>query len=78
MRNSKYLLVLGYVLTLDWLILGMFNDDFPTTLVIVSNDGMTVNDALERICKEDGMAYFNFTAPGFQPQQSAHLSLSAR
>jgi hypothetical protein len=56
----------------------MFNDDFPTTMVIVSNNGMTVNDALERMCMEYGITYFNVTASAFQPQQSVLLTLFAR
>jgi hypothetical protein len=47
----------------------MFNEDFPATLIIVSNSGMIINDALERICKVDGMAYFTVIPSDFQPQQ---------
>jgi hypothetical protein len=40
----------------------MFNADFPSALVIISNNGMTVRESSEIICKKDGIAYFNVAA----------------
>jgi hypothetical protein len=62
MNNSNYLLILGLLLNLKWLIPCMFNADFPSALVIISNNGMTVRETSDIICKEDGVAYFKVTA----------------